>query len=255
MPDLGSLLPLWRALDERFQRVEPTPWGAVVSDRRFSRIWDVNYARVETSHPVGLAEVERSLLPALRSAGARHEHIVLFHPDAHADLVTEASTRGDRLSWDAVMVLRDRGATAAGTVAVEEVDVFDEALWKDLATSLPEFDVTAPTAATQILRIERELLLPAGKRWFAVREGRRRVALGSLLVLAGAGIVDHVVTLPEARGRGYASAIVRRIVEEARPAGAGSLWLLTEPGGRAERLYQRLGFVTITRIASTLRPL
>lgn len=227
----------------------------MVTDPRFPGIWDVNYARVEATEPLALAEVEERLLPALDRAGARNEHIVLFHPEDQTALITEASGRGDRLSWDAVMSLQGAAEALPGTIAVEEVPAFDDEFWADLAATLPSFDVTAPKAIAQILRIERELLLPAGKRWFAVREGRSRVAFGSLLVLGGAGFVDHVVTLPPARKRGYASAIVRRIVDEARAAGISAVWLLTEPGGRAEHLYRRLGFVTMTRIASTLRPL
>ena len=251
MSDLEPLLRFWRALDGRFGGVHPTPWGSVVTDARFPAIWDVNYARLEADHPIALSEVERSLLPALRRARAPRIHIVAFHPEVQTDLVTEASTRGDRLSWDSIMVLRrpvDRGST----VAVEEIAGFDERFWRDVAGSMAEFDVTEADAVDQILRIEREILGPAGKRWFSVRSGHRSVALGCLLVLEGVGLVDHVVTLPRFRGRGYASAIVGRIVQEARTSDVEALWLLCEPDSRAEALYRRLGFVTTRKIVSTL---
>jgi GNAT superfamily N-acetyltransferase len=140
-------------------------------------------------------------------------------------------------------------------VEVVEVRRFDRGFWEDLSRSLREFDVTEPEAVAQILRIEREVVLPAGKRWFAVRDGTVHLAFGSLTVLEAMGNIDHVVTFPEARGRGFATAIVRRLVAEARDAGARRVTLLAEPRGEAQRLYQRLGFDTITQIASTLRPL
>ena len=77
------------------------------------------------------------------------------------------------------------------------------------------------------------------------------MALGALVLLAGLGYVDHVVTFPEARGRGHARAIVSRIVHEARAAGAGRIFLLVDPEGPVS-LYERLGFHEATRIASTL---
>jgi hypothetical protein len=39
----------WRSLDLCFGRVEPTWWGAVVTDARFPAVWDVNYARVDVA--------------------------------------------------------------------------------------------------------------------------------------------------------------------------------------------------------------
>ena len=79
------------------------------------------------------------------------------------------------------------------------------------------------------------------------------MAFASLHVLDGIGYLDHVVTFPEARGRGYASALVRRAAAEAGAAGAERLLLLAEPDGKALALYERLGFVTIGHLAGSLR--
>src|SRR2546425_1106997 len=135
MSDLEPFIRFWRALDGAFERVEPTWWGAVVTDRRYPLIWDVNYARVESDDP-----------------------------------------------------------------------------------------------ALTLAEVERYVLLPFGKRWFGVREGDTLVALGSLISHDGVGYIDHVVTFPQARRRGYASAIVARIVREARGSGAQRVCLLAESG-------------------------
>jgi ribosomal protein S18 acetylase RimI-like enzyme len=58
------------------------------------------------------------------------------------------------------------------------------------------------------------------------------------------------VTFAFARRRGYAEAIVRAIARAAEAGGASTLVLLTDPGGPAERLYQRIGFRRARRIAS-----
>jgi GNAT superfamily N-acetyltransferase len=95
-------------------------------------------------------------------------------------------------------------------------------------------------------------MLPGGKRWFRVGDPGSEAALGSLMVLDGVGLVDHIVTMPFARGRGYADAIVRRIVAEARAAGVDALVLLADPDGGARRIYERIGFRPLTTIASSV---
>ncbi|MGQ0669220.1 MAG: GNAT family N-acetyltransferase [Actinomycetota bacterium] len=255
MTDLEPLLRFWRAFDDRAERVEPTWWGAVVADPRFPTIEDVNYARVETAGPdLTLAEVESVLLPALDWSRATRVHIVLFYPEELTGLVAELGARGDRLSWDTAMEYRGDGAPRTGEVAVEEIREFDDAFWQRHRDSMREFGVTEASDLDPILRFERETVLPAGRRCLTVREDGRMVAFGSFLVLAEVGYIDHVVTFPEARGRGYASAIVNRIVEEFTRTGAGHLYLLAESDGGPISLYERLGFVKVGQIASSMRP-
>jgi GNAT superfamily N-acetyltransferase len=255
MADLEPLLRFWRALDSAFETVEPSWWGGVVADSRFPDIWDVNYARVETDDAaLSVAEVESSLFPVMDRIGARHVHIVVFHPERLTALLSEASTRGDRLSWDTVMELRGKASAAPSGTDVEEVDPHDPSFWPAYQESLGEFRITEEGAVRQLADIERDVLIPAGKRWFAVREAGRPRALGSLMGMEGVGFVDHIVTFPEARRRGYAGAVVRRIAEEARRSDLDHLYLLAEPGADAVALYERLGFDAIGHIASTLRP-
>jgi len=254
--DLEPLLRFWRALDAVFETVEPAWWGGVVADSRFPGIWDVNYARVETDDSsLTLAEVESSLLPLLDRSGARHAHMVLFHPEQLTTILSEASTQGDRLSWDTAMELRGRTPDVPSGVDVEETGPLDPAFWPAYRESLRQFQVTEEDAVRQLMDIERDVLIPAGKRWFSVRQGGRLLALGSLIGLEGAGFVDHVVTFPEARRRGFAGAVVRRIVQEARRSDLDHLYLLAERGAEAVSIYERLGFEAIAHIASTLRPL
>ena len=254
MAGLEPLLRFWRAIDATFERVAPAWWGAVVTDTRFPDIWDLNYARVETTQPdLSATEVESELLPATLEAGAPNVHIVVFHPEELTALVTELSTRGDRVKWDAVMMRTVRPETLGDDPRVEEVLDFDDAFWIRFRRSLGLFDVTEATVVDQLVRLERDHFLGTGKRWFTLRDGGEMAAFASLHVLAGVGYLDHVVTFPEARGRGYASALVRRAAAESRASGAEHLLLLAEPDGKARTLYQRLGFATVGHLASSLR--
>jgi GNAT superfamily N-acetyltransferase len=58
------------------------------------------------------------------------------------------------------------------------------------------------------------------------------------------GRIDSVVTRPEFRRKGVASALVTYAVIESLTSGNNETYLFTEPGGHAERLYLRLGFIT-----------
>jgi ribosomal protein S18 acetylase RimI-like enzyme len=251
-PELAPLLGLWRGHDAAFERVAPAWWGAVVSDRRYPAIHEANYARVEARAPVRLAEIEA----ALANAGAdRRSHVVVFHHEDQTDLLAEAGTRGARLIWDLVLVHRATTATAAGPsagarVPTEEVRRFDDVFWRAHAESTRLFDVGDPETLDQLQAIERERLIPLGRRWFVVRGAGGPAAFAALLVVGDAAFLDHVVTFPEARRRGYAEALTRRAVAEASEAGAGSTFLLAEPDGQAERIYRRIGFEPVAHLAS-----
>ena len=54
------------------------------------------------------------------------------------------------------------------------------------------------------------------------------------------GYVTSVYTAPAHRGRGLATALVRRIVDDARALGLGNLWRLASREGRS--VYKRAGF-------------
>jgi ribosomal protein S18 acetylase RimI-like enzyme len=247
-PDLEPLLRYWRAQDALFDRVDPAWWGAVVSDPRYPRVQEPNYARVETEQPIRLAEVEDALLPAMARCDVRRAHVVVFRPEDQTDLLVDASTRGDPILWDVVM--EHSGDARDRDPRVEEVEAFDDAFWRAHRESLAWFDVKDADVVEEIATIERDLLIPAGRRWFRVRQEGTSVAFAALLVLEGVGYIDHVVTFPHARRRGYASALARHAASESTTAGAERTYLLAERDGPASALYERIGFGRVTTIAS-----
>ncbi len=221
-------------------------------DPRFPAIWDANYARVdEPVTDLTLAEVEAALAPALQRARASAYHVVLFFPEEAARLLGELSSRGDRLSWDVVMRY-EGGDNSAPALEVETLAPGDE-LWEVIRGTLPLFDIVDPDVASQLMLMEREVQSKGGKRWFGVRLQDRVVAVAAMLLIEGVGYVDNVATLPEARRRGFASELTRRIVRECLRAGADSVYLFVDPEGPLG-MYERLGFRKLARVASTRAP-
>ena len=172
MADLGPVLRFWRAHDDLFDRTEAMWWGAVVSDARFPAIHEPNYARVETGQPVRLEEIEDALVPAMRASGSERSHVVIFHPGDQTELVAAASTRGDRIAWDLVMVAAGRDVEPAGEV--EEVSAFDASFWAVHRESARLFDISNDDTLDQLQAMERDVLAPAGRRWFSVLDGGGR---------------------------------------------------------------------------------
>jgi ribosomal protein S18 acetylase RimI-like enzyme len=245
----------WVAMDALFSRVHDVAWGAVVTDGRFPRVWDANYARLDAATPLRAAEVEVELLPRVRRAGAATMHVVTFEHEAHRGLLAELSTRGHRLTWDLVME-RTAPSPPTPTAPVEELPAGSE-LWDRVGASLALFGVDPEDALAQLRAIETDVMAPGGKRWFGIRdEGGTVVSLAAVLMLEGVGYIDNVATFPEARGRGCASTLTDHAARDAVRRGAAHVILLADPDdASAVGIYRRLGFREAGRLAATRGPL
>jgi GNAT superfamily N-acetyltransferase len=239
------------SLDLLLERVQPTWWGAVVTEPRFPDVHDLNYARVDTAQPdLTLSEVEDVLLPAARDSGARHFHVVVFEPEGCGILLGQLERAGHHLSADTVM--RFEGGTPARdrTHEVEALPPGEE-LWVLLERAFREFGIAEETVRDQVLAWNRLVLAPAGRRWFVVRHVGGIVGMGSIHVMDDVGYVDDVLTMPTHRGRGIASAVVQTLVRWAREHGAEHVLLLADQPGPI-RLYRSLGFAETGRVVGAL---
>jgi len=245
------------ASDEGLRNVRATWWGAVVTDDRFPDVYDLNYARITAGAPdLTLTEVLAELSPPLEAAGSRHVQIVVLHADGADNLVEESQRAGLRLSSDSVMELRPDAAghpAGSGELPVERIDPDGPEFEGLLRRSYAEFDVSQPKVVEQLLRWNREVLAPGGRRYFVVRRNEGIAGMGALHVAGGIAYVDDIVTFPEHRRQGVASAIVRHAIGEAKRAGAESTFLLADQAGPI-RLYRSLGFEETGRLRSLLGP-
>jgi ribosomal protein S18 acetylase RimI-like enzyme len=197
------------------------------------------------------------LHPALREAGAVNEHIEFWDTSNASPALRQLREEHVRPGSDAVMVFEGPLPVQQEVeTVVREITEPDEGFWNWYNASRVEFgEEMTPPVLEQLLARDRALFHPAGLRWLVGFSRGEMAGYASLLSLEGVGYVDNVVTLPAFRRRGVASATVRRAVEASVEGGDHLLFLLTDDGSDAQRLYERLGFRTRSMIESFTRPL
>lgn len=79
-------------------------------------------------------------------------------------------------------------------------------------------------------------------RHFLMYENGRPVTAGSIQFRYGVAVIYNITTIPEARGLGAASAMVRYLGGEAQRAGYSSVSLFASEAGRG--VYEKLGYVS-----------
>ena len=134
---------------------------------------------------------------------------------------------------------------------VEDIDLLVElrdAMWREIAEGTELGDVSEALGDT---REYFEVAVPSGDYVCVLAEAQSQVVgVGGIVIyrkpaqpLSPVGVEGYILnmlTVSEWRGRGVASAIVERLLDCAREAGAGLVWLRATEQGRP--VYERFGF-------------
>jgi ribosomal protein S18 acetylase RimI-like enzyme len=91
-------------------------------------------------------------------------------------------------------------------------------------------------------------------RFFAVVVDGQVVAYADLYDDGRTAQIEDVATLDQHRGRGYASALVLRALDEARQSGCDLVFLVSDEDDWPKALYRRLGFDDLGRYVKFIRP-
>ena len=102
--------------------------------------------------------------------------------------------------------------------------------------------------------VQRRLMDDVYQFYLASRDGRVVGAARSARVARVATGLAALTTLREARGRGVATSLLARMIDDARGAGSRTIFGATVPGSDAARLYERLGFVSIFETRTFVLP-
>jgi ribosomal protein S18 acetylase RimI-like enzyme len=251
--ELERIFAFEKALDARCaERIVPFRFGRAFFNDSFPRVWSLNYLLVDAGKDVDPGELAAEA--ELLHTDAGHAHRRVRVPDGTEGARLEPFFRriGWRIEPDVVMAYRGDGERTADTSSIGETT------WEDLRPLREEIARSEPWASDET--VVREVVAAGGlskqaghARYFAVRVDDVPVSAAELYSDGRIAQIEDVATLPEHRGRGYASAVVLRAVQEALAAGHDLVFLTALDDDWPKELYVRLGFEEIGRSWSFLR--
>jgi ribosomal protein S18 acetylase RimI-like enzyme len=227
-----------RRTEFRGTHEEPCRFGTVALTPELPLRHDSNFVFADRLPPEATAadlaeEVER----VLGAAGLGHRTVTV--PDPGAGRLADGFRA---LGWSAgrsvVMAHRRRAEREVDTARVTEVGNDDLRAFREAFTQT--YPWGTPEVARQLAEWKRHI--GGTVRFFAVLEDGEPVAATDLYLSDSDAQVEDVATLEAHRGRGHASAVVVRAVEEARAAGADLVFLVADAEDWPKELYRRLGF-------------
>lgn len=219
--------------------LRPIDEGWVLRTPSLPLVWSANQVRI--GRPI---ELEAALALCERHLGdLPYRHLVIEDDAAGAALEAGFRSLGWGVDREVVMELvrsPDREVDASAVTEASEEDALGLMVrWMDEDPGLNE---TAESL---------EQLREFNRRGWRARDARRLGVIGpdgslaaiTMLFSDGAAAqVEDVYTVPEARGRGFARALVTHATELARGAGHELVFIVADDNDSPKRLYARIGF-------------
>jgi GNAT superfamily N-acetyltransferase len=235
------------------ERVED--WGRVYLTPSLPLVWDASLIELrETGLAIG--EVVALAEEALGGGGLAHRTVVVADEAEGRRLATElAAAPGWEAERTLYMAWRGDGGGRRPQATAREAPLAEIAPLRGelIASWLRQGDPHQETVA-QLLERDRRLGELAGDRWFVAPGAGDPAAACRLLRIDGVAQVEDVGTLPRARRRGLAQAVVLAAVAAAQRDGVDPIVIAADAGDWPHQLYAKLGFEPVGE-ATVLRRL
>jgi uncharacterized protein (DUF952 family)/GNAT superfamily N-acetyltransferase len=241
---LFTSLPVRRAVE-----VRSVPGGVAVLDPDVGHSQDNN--RLLFTEPVDAPTIEAAVSEVAVHAGWPHRAAGLMWPGA-GDVAAELGRRGWQ-TQEFVVMARAAGPAPGGEnaeiVDQRELHGFWERSWRQgLAGRAGLDEVVAHLIAREHLNDRFVAVTDV-----VVRDGGQVVAAAQLRLDGATAAVDSVLTAPEARGRGYADAVLSRALQVAAAAGCDLVVLEALATDWPRHWYARRGFEVVGSVWELLR--
>jgi ribosomal protein S18 acetylase RimI-like enzyme len=230
------------------EQVEEFDWGRLIVNPDTAEIWRDNFLEV-SSDEVGAGDLATLADDLLGGRGFGHRYVTPRNPARGEELEPGFRERGWEVESNVYMVLR-RAPDRQGSPAAEVPRADIEEVRRAVAEADPDF---TPAAVDQRLIRDARFDPIANGRWFAAPADREPGAACVLYELDGIGQVETVVTKPEVRRRGLATAVVLAAVEASRRGGHELTFIVADADDWPWKLYERLGFDRVGLSRSFLR--
>jgi GNAT superfamily N-acetyltransferase len=213
--------------------------GIVVRTPSLPEVWAVNQLRV--TEPLTFEEL-RDLADA-QLAGSQYRQVAVEHQQAGPALEHAFRTAGWKVERDVLMALSGPADRPSDTDVVE-IGGEEEVL--EVMRRWYEDDEPTPAEVDQLVEYGRRESRALGDRLLGVRSGDGRlVAITKLRSDARTAQVEDVYTVPEARGRGFARALITRAVQLALDDRHDLVFIVADDADWPKLLYERLGFRSV----------
>jgi len=213
-------------------REEESRFGTAVFTDELPRRLDGNYLRVERE------AAPEELIAEARRLGRR----VIFVPDPELGgrLTPWFTEQGWRIDRHLVMAQLRQPNRKADLSVVRELE--EEALRPPRRRLMESYPWGKPEVIEEILQGKALVGRRVTTRFFGVQVGGEVVSYADLYVDGADAQVEDVGTLPEHRGKGYATAVILEAIEQARASGADFVFLVADAEDWPKELYRKLGF-------------
>jgi hypothetical protein len=228
--------------------VDEFEWGRLIYNPQTAAIWSNNYLEVHST------DLDAEALAALAdevqgSRGIEHRDVAPVDP-ANADRLVPGFR--ELAGWQvlrSVYMVRTREPDREVGPAREVSRGDLEGVRRAVAEADPDF---TPEAVDQS-EIRDALFDPiANGRWFAAPATGEPGSCCVLYEQDGIGQIETVLTVPERRGGGLASAVVLAAAEASQQAGHELTFIVADADDWPWKLYERLGFDPIGEYCSFL---
>ncbi len=229
-------------LEKIADEVRPIEPGWVVRSPSLPAVWVINHVRVAL--PMAFAPLVD--LADRQLADSRYVQITVENQDAGPGLEAAFRAAGWKTDRELLMVLTaapDRGADTSIVTDAGEDEVL-EVMMRWYAE-----DELARSALDQLREYSRREARACGDRLLGIRSSDGQlVAVTKLRGDGSTAQVEDVYTVPEARGRGFARALVSRAAELARAGGHDLIFITADDNDWPKELYARIGFRPMARL-------
>lgn len=210
--------------------------GIVVSTPSLPAVWAVNQLRVTEplsfEKLVGLAEDQMT--------GCDYRHVAVEDQQTGPELERAFRAADWKVERDVVMVLSGAADRPADTGVVDDAGE-DEAA--EIMRRWYGDDEPSTAEIDQLVDYGRRESRVLGDRLLGVRSSDGRlVAITKLRSDGRTAQVEDVYSVPEARGRGFARALICHAAELSRGAGHDLVFIVADDADWPKLLYERLGF-------------
>ncbi len=213
-------------------REEKSPFGTAVFTDELPRRFDGNYLRVEReAAPEELAAEAKRLARPL---------IFVPDPDLGGKLAPWFKERGWRIDRHLVMAQLREPDKIADLSLVRELE--EQALRSPRRRLMEGYPWGKPEVIEQLFQAKALIGKRVTVRCFGVPLDNEVVSYADLYVDGADAQVEDVGTLPEHRGKGYATAVILGAIEQARASGADFVFLVADAEDWPKELYRKLGF-------------